>query len=129
MSVLLDAYNLICAQNNPMGFNEDFVFLHYVPETLEDGTKSEDAPVLVRVTHIQNERDNFASNISNSLSTSLQVQVWFNIDDPLADQYDDILAEYMEDNGFYPMDTSNLAKDPDVDKLFLTAKFKKTNFK
>lgn len=128
MSILVDAYSLICAPNNPMGFDENIVFLHYVPEILEDGTKSEDAPVLVRVTHIQNTRGNFASNQSNSLSTAIQIQVWYNVDDPLSDQYDDILNDYMETNGFYTMDASYIAKDPDVEKLYLTAKFRKTNY-
>lgn len=128
MSILLDAYNLLSVEGNPMGFTENIVCLHYVPERLEDGTKSEDAQVLVKITHIQNNRGNFASNQSNSLSTAFQVQVWFNIDDPLSDQYDDILTKYMEQNDFSPMDSSYIAKDPDVEKLFLTAKFKKTNY-
>lgn len=128
MSILLDANNLLCAENNPLGFNDNNVFMHYIPEVLPDGTQMEDAPVLVKITHIQNDRGNFNSNQSGSLSTALQVQVWFNLDDPLADEYDELLDKYMEDNGFNPMDYSYIAKDPDVDKLFLTAKFRKTQY-
>ncbi|MED1205846.1 DUF806 family protein [Heyndrickxia acidicola] len=128
MSILTDAYNLICAPNNPMGFQENFVFLHSVPEIMEDDTKSEDAPILVKITHLQNARSNFASNHSNSLSTQVQIQVWYNVDDALADSYDNLLNDYMENNSFYSTDASYIAKDPDVEKLYLTAKFRKTKF-
>jgi hypothetical protein len=128
MSILTDAYNLISAPNNPMNLNENDVFLHYIPEVLPDGTKMEDANVLVRITHIQNVHGNFSSNTSTTLSTAFQVQIWFPYNDPLADQYDELLNNYMEVNGYYPSDFSYITKDPDVDKLYLTSKFKKTNY-
>jgi hypothetical protein len=128
MSLLLDAYNLLIAPGNPMNFDDNLVFLYFIPENLPDGSKSEDAPVLVKITNIQNGRGNFASNRSNSLSATVQVQIWYNYDDELADQYDEVLNDYMEFNGFYPMDTSYVSKDPDVEKLFLTTKFRKTQY-
>lgn len=127
MSLLLDAYDLLIAPGNPLNFSDNFVFLHFVPETLPDNTMSENAPILVKITNIQNIPGNYASNQSNSLSTGVQVQIWYNYDDPLADTYDKILHDYMEENRFYE-DTSYIARDPDLEKLFLTAKFKKTNF-
>jgi hypothetical protein len=128
MSLLLDAYNLLIAPGNPMNFDDNLVFLYFIPENLPDGSKSADAPVLVKITNIQNARGSFASNRSNSFSSAVQVQIWYNYDDALADQYDEILNDYMETNGFYPMDTSYIARDPDVAKLYLTTKFRKTQY-
>jgi len=127
MSLLLDAYYLISAEHNPMGFHEDYVFMHFIPERMpdEEQTPRENVATLVRINHMGNKRSDYASNRSNAVTTGIQVQVWFNYDDPLADKYDEILHKYMEESGFYAIADSYIDKDPDIEKLYLTAKFNK----
>ncbi|MCZ4246341.1 hypothetical protein O2313_05820 [Bacillus amyloliquefaciens] len=56
----------------------------------------------------------------------MQIQIWYEYDDSLAEQYDDLLNDYFESNGFYSFQ-SYISVDPDIEKLYLTAKFKKTS--
>jgi hypothetical protein len=127
MNALLDAYNLVTAEGNPMGFKSDYVFKFFIPDTMPDETPKEDVSVLVLVTEIQSTPGDYASNRSLSVGAQIQIQVWFDYTDPLIEQYEDLLRDYMESNGFY-MYYSHPDKDPDIDKLFLTTKFSNTKF-
>lgn len=127
MSVLLDTYNLLSSPDNPMGFNPDYVCSHYIPDVMPDGTKKENVSTLVLLTEIQNNPTNYASNLSRSVLSRIQIQVWFEFDDPLAEQYEKLLRDYLEANNlreyFFLVD-----KDPDLNKLFLTAKYLTNKF-
>ncbi|KXZ15300.1 hypothetical protein AXI59_02030 [Bacillus nakamurai] len=127
MSLLTEAYDLLTAQDNPLMINEDYVFMHTVPVVLPDGTGLKDAKnAIVKISHILNKRARYASNFSQEIQTSVQIQIWYEYDDSLAEQYDDLLNDYFESNGFYSFE-SYISVDPDIEKLYLTAKFKKTS--
>ncbi|WEG14154.1 hypothetical protein PU629_07255 [Pullulanibacillus sp. KACC 23026] len=126
MSAVSDAYNLLCAEN-PMGFNPDYVCKLNIPDKMPDDVKKEDVPVLVLIKDIQSIPGAFASNQSRMLANKVQVQVWFSPTDPLAEQYEELLRKYMESNGFYAYYIFT-DMDPDISKLFLTAKFNCNQF-
>lgn len=127
MSALLDAYNLVSAVNNPMKLNPDYVFDYFIPDTMPDGTPKANVPTLCLLTNIDGVPGNYASNRHTSLGSKIQIQIWYEYDDPLADQYDSLLRDYMEANGMNEYYTLT-QKDPDLPKLFLTAKFAITEF-
>lgn len=122
MSALLDAYNLLADPINPLGLNPDYVFNYFVPDTMPDGTPKENVQTLVLLTNIQGNPTNYASNQSRELVSKIQVQIWFEYTDPLAEQYEGLLRTYFETNSFQEY-YFLVDKDPDLDKLFLTAKF------
>ncbi|AYK64160.1 hypothetical protein D9C11_00535 [Bacillus subtilis subsp. subtilis] len=125
MSLLLDAYNLMVDNKNPLSLNKDYVFLHTVPTVMPDDVKLEDVKQpIVKITHIINNRGDFASNKSQSVKTSIQIQIWYEYDDQLADNYEELLNDYLESNEFYPIG-SYISVDPDIEKIYLTAKFNK----
>ena len=98
--------------------------MHTVPVILPDGTGLKDAKnAIVKISHILNKRAGYASNFSREIQTSVQIQIWYEYDDSLAEQYDDLLNDYFESNGFYSFE-SYISVDPDIEKLYLTAKFK-----
>lgn len=127
MSALLDAFNLVSAEDNPMKLNSDYVFRFFIPDELPDGKPKADASVLCLLTEIQTVPGDYASNRSGSLGSQIQIQIWFEYTDPLAEQYEELLHTYMESNGFYEY-YSFTDKDPDINKLFLTSKFSNTKF-
>lgn len=127
MSALLDAYNVVSAADNPMKLDPDYVFNYFIPDTMPDGTPKVNVSTLCLLTGIDGVPGDYASNRHTSLGLKIQVQIWYEYDDHLAEQYDKLLRDYMENNGFNEYYT-NTVKDPDLPKLFLTAKFAVTEF-
>nr|WP_275584382.1 DUF806 family protein [Pullulanibacillus pueri] len=108
-----------------MGFNPDYVFNYFIPDKMPDGTPKEQVSVLVLLTDIQNIPGDYSSNVSHSVEGKVQIQIWYEFTD--TSDYETLLRKYMEANGFY-MYNSYTDKDPDIEKLYLTAKFNKNTF-
>lgn len=98
-------------------------FALFIPEEFQT---VESAPVAL-ITPISDVSYDFASNKAISKQNEVQLQIWTSYDENLS-EFDDIVLNIMESAGWYEYWGMGAVKDPTIDLLVTTWRFRKITY-